>query len=147
MSNQQEPTGSALVPTRRQLLTLGAATAAALGLQRVGAARADAPTALPRTGGSRVLQSLNGTWDFLPAATGAAYPPPDSGWAGIPVPAEWNMSAGPFGTSWNAYDLFETPVAWNTVTTAWYRRSVTVPAANQGQRIVLRFEAVNFETT
>jgi beta-galactosidase len=145
MNNPRESRSSSLVPTRRQVLTLGAATAAALGLQRLGAAQASAP--VPRTGGARVLQSLNGTWDFLPAAAGAAYPPPDSGWAGIPVPAEWNMTAGPFATDWDAYDLFGTPADWNDVDTAWYRRTVTVPAAAKGQRIVLRFEAVNFEAT
>ncbi|WP_329363947.1 discoidin domain-containing protein [Streptomyces sp. NBC_00669] len=151
MNNQHEQRSSALVPTRRQLLTLGAATAAAVGLQRIGAAQAAAPGdggfAAPRTGGAQVLQSLNGTWDFLPAAAGAAYPPADSGWADIPVPAEWNMAAGPFATGWDAYDLFETPDDWNTVDTAWYRRTVRVPAAAKGQRIVLRFEAVNFEAT
>ncbi|WP_160144998.1 sugar-binding domain-containing protein [Actinacidiphila yanglinensis] len=151
MTNQHEKPGSALVPTRRQMLTLGAATAAALGLQRLGAAQAAAPGdgrfAAPATGGAQVLQSLNGTWDFLPAAAGAAYPPPDSGWAGIPVPAEWNMNTGPFATSWNAYDLFGTPADWNDVDTAWYRRTVAVPAKAKGQRIVLRFEAVNFEAT
>jgi beta-galactosidase len=148
MNNAPETPGSALVPTRRQVLSLGAATAAALGLQRLGVAHADAPG---RPGGqldgARVLQSLNGTWDFLPAAAGAAYPPPDTGWAGIPVPAEWNMNSGPFATSWNAYDLFETPAGWNDADTAWYRRAVIVPARAKGQRIVLRFEAVSFEAT
>jgi hypothetical protein len=149
MNDQPKTRSSALVPTRRQILTLGAATAAAVGLQRFGAAQASSPspTSAPATGGARVLQSLNGTWDFLPAAAGAAYPPPDSGWAGIPVPAEWNMNSGPFATAWGAYDLFQTPDAWNTVDTAWYRRTVTVPATARGQRIVLRFEAVTFEAT
>jgi beta-galactosidase len=147
MNRQPEQRGSALVPTRRQVLTLGGALAAAAGLQGLGLAQTAEAAPVPRGGGARVLQSLNGTWDFIPAAAGAAYPPPDSGWADIPVPAEWNMSAGPFATSWGAYDLFGTPAEWNDVDTAWYRRTVRVPAGAEGQRIVLRFEAVSFEAT
>ncbi|MYS21458.1 Glycosyl hydrolases family 2 [Streptomyces sp. DvalAA-14] len=142
--------GSALVPTRRRFLTLGAATAAAVALP-LGAAQAAAAATgqvpVPRTGGDRVLQSLNGTWDFLPAAAGAAWPPAADGWATIPVPAEWNMTAGPFATPWDAYDLFGTPADWDDIDTAWYRRTFTVPGNRRGQRIVLRFEAVNFEAT
>ena len=63
------------------------------------------------------------------------------------MPAEWNMTAGNFATAWGAYDLFETPANWNSVDVAWYRRTVDVPAGQRGQRIVLRFEAVNFEAT
>jgi beta-galactosidase len=137
--------GTDLVPTRRQVLTLGAATAAALGLSRIGAAQAATPG--PQTDGGRVLESLNGTWDFLPAATDASYPPPSTGWNTIAVPAEWNMSGGPFATAWQAYDLFGTPAGWNSVTTAWYRREITVPTSSRGKRIVLRFEAVNAEAT
>jgi beta-galactosidase/beta-glucuronidase len=57
------------------------------------------------------------------------------------------MTAGNFATAWGAYDLFETPSAWNSVDVAWYRRTVDVPAAQRGGRIVLWFEAVNFEAT
>jgi beta-galactosidase/beta-glucuronidase len=95
----------------------------------------------------RVIESLNGTWDFLPASGPPAYPPPDSGWATIPVPAEWNMTAGSFNTSWRAYDLFKTPADWDKVDVARYRRTVTVPPGERGQRIILRFEAVNFQST
>lgn len=44
--------GGGLVPTRRQILTLGAATATALGLSRLGAAQAATPG--PHTDGGRV---------------------------------------------------------------------------------------------
>ncbi|HEY4463233.1 MAG TPA: glycoside hydrolase family 2 TIM barrel-domain containing protein, partial [Streptosporangiaceae bacterium] len=57
------------------------------------------------------------------------------------------MTSGTFATAWGAYDLFETPAGWDSVDVAWYRRTVDVPASQQGQRIVLRFEAVNFEAT
>jgi hypothetical protein len=136
--------GASLLPTRRSLLGLGAAGAAALLLP---AWTAGTAAAAPRGGGDRVLQSLNGTWDFQPAAAGAAWPAPDAGWAAIPVPAEWNMTDGPFATAWGAYDLFGTPAGWNSADTAWYRRTFTVPASSRGRRIVLRFEAVNFEAT
>lgn len=131
-------------PTRRQMLYSGAAALAAWTLPIAARAKAE-PTSEIRSG--RVLESLNGVWDFLPSSGTPSYPPPDTGWATIPVPAEWNMTAGAFATSWDAYDLFETPPAWDNVNTAWYRRSASVPAASQGDRIVLRFEAVNFEST
>jgi beta-galactosidase len=137
-------------PTRRQVLAVGAATMALAALPRVaGAATAPRhdtePQSRPRRG--RVLASLNGTWDFLPT-TGIPTAPPATGtWSAIPVPAEWNMTAGTFATSWGAYDLFETPSDWNDVDVAWYRRAVTVPTTQCGSRIVLRFEAVNFEAT
>jgi hypothetical protein len=126
------------------MLSVGAAAMALAMLPRVAGATT-APQSQPQQG--RVMASLNGTWDFLPA-TGTPSTPPASGtWSTIPVPAEWNMTAGTFATSWGAYDLFETPPEWNSVDVAWYRRAVTVPASAQGNRIVLRFEAVNFEAT
>lgn len=136
------------VPSRRQVLGTGAmvlALAAVPRAARAAAARSTEPQTRPQA--RRVLASLNGTWDFMPT-TGTPTAPPSSGtWSAIPVPAEWNMTAGNFATSWGAYDLFETPAAWNSVGVAWYRRTVDVPASAQGNRIVLRFEAVNFEAT
>lgn len=131
-------------PTRRQMLYSGAAAIAAWTLPMASRAKAEPTSEVPS---GQVLQSLNGVWDFLPSSGTPSYPPPDSGWATIPVPAEWNMTAGEFSTSWDAYDLFATPPSWDNVDTAWYRRTVSVPADSQGDRIVLRFEAVNFEST
>jgi beta-galactosidase len=135
--------------SRRRVLATGAAALALASLPSVARAavtsRTTAPQSRPQEG--RVLASLNGTWDFMPT-TGTPTAPPTTGtWSDIPVPAEWNMTAGSFATSWGAYDLFETPADWDDVDVAWYRRTVDVPAAQQGQRIVLRFEAVNFEAT
>lgn len=132
--------------TRRRVLTTGAAALAATALARV--ADADAAAAgRPRPAGATVLAALDGTWDFMPT-TGLPSAPPASGtWSSIQVPAEWNMTAGNFDTAWGAYDLFGTPAAWDGVDVAWYRRSVTVPAEQRANRIVLRFEAVNFEAT
>jgi hypothetical protein len=131
--------------TRRQVLAGGAGAMGLLVLSRMPTASAQAPQAPPAEG--TVLQSLNGTWDFLPTSGTPTAPPTSGDWASIPVPAEWNMTYKDFATDWNAYDLFGTPSAWDTVTVAWYRRTITVPIDQRGNRIVLRFEAVNFEST
>ncbi|HVV19262.1 MAG TPA: glycoside hydrolase family 2 TIM barrel-domain containing protein [Pseudonocardiaceae bacterium] len=129
-------------PTRRQVLTAGAAALALTALPGIAAATTQ-PQSRPQRG--RVLASLNGTWDFLPTTGTPTQPPADGTWSPIPVPAEWNMTSGVFATSWDAYDLFRTPAAWNDVDVAWYRRTFTVPDSARGRRIVLRFDAVNFE--
>ncbi|HWL89513.1 MAG TPA: glycoside hydrolase family 2 TIM barrel-domain containing protein, partial [Polyangiaceae bacterium] len=138
--------------SRRQFLTMGGAALATLALMRSKFAFADVealrqawPTS--RVDASRLIHLLDGTWDFLPSSGTPSYPPPVSGWSTIPVPGEWNMTASAFSTEWGAYDVFQTPADWNEVETAWYRRTVRVPEARRGQRIVLRFEAVNFEAT
>jgi hypothetical protein len=144
------------VPTRRRVLTTGTAALAfaslpgaaraAAAIRAAGGPRTTQPQSRPPEG--RVLACLNGTWDFMPAGSGGtATPPADGTWSDIPVPAEWNMTAGNFATAWGAYDLFETPAGWDSVDVAWYRRTVDVPASQRGQRIVLRFEAVNFAAT
>jgi len=140
-------------PTRRRVLTTGGAALALAALPGTARAatmlaagpRTTDPQSRPQEG--RVLASLNGTWDFMPTTGTPTAPPATGTWSSIPVPAEWNMTAGNFATSWNAYDLFETPPDWNDVNVAWYQRTVDVPVAQRGQRIVLRFEAVNFEAT
>ncbi|WP_034264786.1 glycoside hydrolase family 2 protein [Actinospica robiniae] len=129
--------------TRRRILTTGAAAFAATALPDV----AHAAGGRPRPAGGTVLASLDGTWDFMPTTGTPSAPPASGAWSSIQVPAEWNMTAGNFDTSWGAYDLFDTPAAWDGVDVAWYRRSVTVPTEQRGSRIVLRFEAVNFEAT
>ena len=137
------------VLSRRQVLGTGAAALALASVPRAARAatlrRATEPQSRPQE--SRVLASLNGTWDFMPTSGTPAAPPSAGTWSSIPVPAEWNMTAGNFATAWGAYDLFETPASWDSVDVAWYRRTVDVPASQRGQRIVLRFEAVNFEAT
>jgi hypothetical protein len=107
--------------------------------------RATQPQSVPPEG--RILASLNGTWDFMPTSGTPTTPPTTGTWDSIPVPAEWNMTAGNFATSWDAYNLFETPADWDSVDVAWYRRTVDIPATRQGDRIVLRFGAVNFAAT
>jgi hypothetical protein len=145
-------------PKRRTILATGAAALAAAAIpgtaraaitravaQAAQSGRTTQPQSVPPEG--QVLASLNGTWDFMPT-TGSPTTPPTAGtWDSIPVPAEWNMTAGNFATSWDAYNLFETPADWDSVDVAWYRRTVDIPATRQGDRIVLRFGAVNFAAT
>jgi hypothetical protein len=131
------------------MLAIGASAAALASMPRMARAaalqRGTEPQSRPQEG--RVLASLNGTWDFMPTSGTPTTPPSTGTWSSIPVPAEWNMTAGNFATAWSAYDLFETPSDWNSVDVAWYRRTVDVPAAQSGNQIVLRFEAVNFAAT
>jgi len=141
---------SAPALTRRRILTVGATglAMAALPFPAYAAGSASAgPQPGPRPASGTVLALLNGTWDFMPTTGDPTAPPTSGSWSPIPVPAEWNMTAGNFATAWDAYDLFETPASWDSVDVAWYHRTVTVPAAQRGSRIVLRFEAVNFEAT
>jgi beta-galactosidase len=140
-----EASRRSFAPTRRQVLLGGAGTLALVGLSQPVARAAEAQSAPPAEG--TVLELLNGTWDFMPTTGEPTAPPTSGSWADIPVPAEWNMTSGVFATSWNAYDLFETPPDYDDVDVAWYRRTVTVPNTQRGRRIVLRFEAVNFEAT
>jgi beta-galactosidase len=131
------------------VLGAGAAALALASVPRAARALVGGPAAGPQTQPQegRVLALLNGTWDFMPTSGTPTAPPSSGTWSSIPVPAEWNMTAGNFATSWGAYDLFETPAGWDSLDVAWYRRTVPVPASQRGNRIVLRFEAVNFEAT
>src|SRR5689334_6500673 len=98
--------------TRRNILTTSAAAVALAALPRVARAATAPQTQAPA---GAVVASLNGTWDFMPTTGVPTTPPGDGGWSSIPVPAEWNMTSGNFNTSWDAYDLFETPAAWDSV--------------------------------
>ncbi|HUN35035.1 MAG TPA: glycoside hydrolase family 2 TIM barrel-domain containing protein, partial [Trebonia sp.] len=137
--------------SRRGLLATGATAFAFTVIPGAAARAAQAtkattePATTPPEG--RVLACLNGAWDFMPTTGAPATPPVTGAWNSIPVPAEWNMTAGNFATSWDAYDLFETPAGWDDVNVAWYRRTVEIPAGQRGNRIVVQFGAVNFEAT
>jgi beta-galactosidase len=133
--------GAAIPNTARAAIAHAAAQAA----HAAHAGRTTEPQSVPPEG--RVLASLNGTWDFMPTTGSPTTPPTTGTWDSIPVPAEWNMTAGDFATTWNAYDLFETPSDWDSVDVAWYRRTVDIPATRPGDRIVLVFGAVNFAAT
>ncbi len=90
----------------------------------------------------RAQVSLNGIWQFTPAAEAGAEPP-KSGWAYLKVPGSWQSSRGKSGDflalgggpPWDLYD-------GTRVERAWYRRQVLIPAEWQGRLMSLRFERV-----
>lgn len=91
----------------------------------------------------RSVISLDGIWQFTPAAEGAA-DPPKAGWAYIKVPGDWQRRSGRSsafvalagGPKWDLYD-------GTSVARAWYQRKVPIPAGWQGRAINLRFDRVS----
>ena len=90
----------------------------------------------------RAQVSLDGIWQFLPAADAAANPP-TLGWGYLKVPGDWQIHPGKpshflalgGGPQWDLYD-------GALVTRAWYQRQVPIPAQWQGRAISLRFDRV-----
>ena len=77
--------------------------------------------------------NLNGLWDFAMSSREAAQPAAFSRQILVPFPVESALSG-----------------VMTTVTEKerlWYRRTFQVPAAWQGQRVILHFGAVDFEAT
>ena len=85
--------------------------------------------------------SLNGEWDFHRDPSGSAVASELASAAGsdalfaeqITVPFAWETQLSGIGVQWMAF--------------GWYRRTVTVPIAWRGQRIVLHFGAVHHAAT
>lgn len=131
--------------SRRRFLIGSGALVAALS---AGAAIHWLPMLAGRPGRSRPGQPrrlLNGVWDFQPATLPLAAQPSDAPWHAIRVPSEWNMTTPPnFATDWGAYNIWDTPQAWDQVDAAWYRTRLTI-SEHSGVQHVLLFEAVNFE--
>lgn len=97
-----------------------------------------------KPGESRRL--LNGVWEFQPASYPLGNRPPSNHWVPIRVPSEWNMTVPPnFDTVWGAYDIWETPKAWDQAEGAWYQVRFSLEHAPRG-RLRLHFDAVNFST-
>ncbi|MDR2682492.1 MAG: glycoside hydrolase family 2 [Dysgonamonadaceae bacterium] len=104
---------------------------------------------------------LNGRWDFQPVELQQGYsqgkgiapdlPLPDNRrWAPTPIkiPSPWNINAfayrnleGPDHRNYPSY-----PKEWENVKMAWMRKTVTVPAGWENNRILLHFEAVAGQT-
>ncbi|MDR0542671.1 MAG: glycoside hydrolase family 2, partial [Dysgonamonadaceae bacterium] len=100
---------------------------------------------------------LNGRWDFQAVALPADYrqgkgvapelAPPQAGkWdpVKIKIPSPWNINAfanrnleGPDHRNYPSY-----PKEWENVKMAWMRKTVTIPADWNNNRILLHFEAV-----
>ncbi|MCU0786868.1 MAG: hypothetical protein MUC91_01550, partial [Verrucomicrobia bacterium] len=101
---------------------------------------------------------LNGFWQFQPAEIphdwksgtgvppGLALPQADD-WERIPIkiPSPWNVNAighDPLGGGMDGRTYPSYPEAWNNVRMGWLRKSVTIPAEWEGQRVYLHLEAV-----
>ncbi len=90
----------------------------------------------------RAQVSLDGIWQFLPAAKTAANAP-ERGWGYIKVPGDWQIHANKpsaflaqgSGPQWDLYD-------GSLVARAWYHREAPIPAQWQGRAISLRFDRV-----
>ena len=80
-------------------------------------------------------QSLNGPWDYALTDSEATAPPAafDGGKILVPFPYEAPLSG--------------VGKASPTSQRLWYRRTFTVPAAWKGQRVLLHFGAVNWDST
>ena len=78
----------------------------------------------PQSNASRTILDFSGVWDFRLK--------PDAPWQSIAVPASYN-------------DQSADPEFRRHVGLAWYRRSITVPSMLNGQRLMLRFDAVHPE--
>ena len=111
---------------------------------------------------------LNGLWKFQPVALPAGYEfekgivpdlpaPSEGGWDTVPIkiPSPWNVNSWATGNPASGYmpqDALDDgadyvtfpsyPLRWNETYMGWLQRSFTVPAAWDGDRIILHFEAV-----
>jgi hypothetical protein len=82
-------------------------------------------------------QSLNGPWDYVLSDAAATSPPAAFGSGKILVPYPYESALSGVGKASPASQRL------------WYRRSFTVPAAwrTDGQRVLLQFGAVNWDST
>jgi len=80
-------------------------------------------------------QSLNGTWSYALTDGDATTPPTAFGGGKILVPFPYEAPLSGVGKA--------SPITQRL----WYRRTFTVPAAWKGQRVLLHFGAVNWDST
>jgi hypothetical protein len=100
---------------------------------------------------------LNGTWQFQPVdlppnfkegvdSTPKLADAKTGNWEKIPIriPSPWNVNSfadkNGQGGDFRAYPSY--PKSWEDVKMGWLRKTVNVPAAWKGQRILLHFEAL-----
>ncbi len=75
---------------------------------------------------------LNGIWDFFPMAEKGLFDKfPTETWQKIRVPSYWNFPS-----------LYEFPMEWDKVHKAWYKRTVSIPAAWKGKRVFIHLGGV-----
>jgi len=94
---------------------------------------------------SRERQCLNGLWRFLPLADNESLtdtaPAAGNGWGYFKVPGIWpqNDSDTSAFTPMLPKERLKNVENWHT---AWYRRTVTVPAAAAGKEVILEVEHI-----
>lgn len=128
-----------------------AVASAASGAARAAGAPAESATDAPANlSSARAEICLNGLWNFQPAADDQ--PADDNAWGFIRVPGAWSangvrslpgvVSPGQ-GPLWGRLTGANTDPSWNAVKSAWYLRTITIPPAWNGRRILLRFQRVS----
>lgn len=120
--------------------------------------------AAQETSAARHRICLNGYWQFWPA--GDPLPKPDTGWCWQKVPGSWpashrwglfpypfepllsetwarKLSVDPGRGNWQSRnDKTGEPIAFDSVTKAWYQRRFSMPESWSGKRVVLSAEFV-----
>jgi beta-galactosidase len=136
LCNRFNPMVTKEAAVRRRSLILGtvAAAGAAPLLTRVAAAA---------TASSRAVYDLNLDWKFIQQDVAGAQAPGfnDSGWIAVSVPHTYNDV--------DSFDNWITSSGESAVAMqiTWYRKRFTMPAAAQGQKVLLAFEGVRQAAT
>ncbi|HZG66778.1 MAG TPA: glycoside hydrolase family 2 TIM barrel-domain containing protein, partial [Herpetosiphonaceae bacterium] len=95
---------------------------------------------------------LNGTWRFHYAPTGSEAPPlfaagdyDDSGWAGLPVPSNWQMHGygRPHYTNVQYPFVIDPPYIPSENPTGSYRLNFHLPTGWDSRQLILRFDGVD----
>ncbi len=99
---------------------------------------------------------LNGWWDFVPVygKTDHSNPTysqqPIQGWVknGILVPGSWSSGSsesGPGEPAWKDWQIsksFDTPIAWDSASTAWYKTTFKLDSKLPNRLYSLRFDGI-----
>ena len=101
---------------------------------------------------------LNGFWDFAPGARGETGLPTQWDSVQIQVPSPFNVNSFshpyPKNTAGEHYMVQggdfrlypEYPTEWDSLSSGWYRRTLSIPAEAKGSRLFLHFDAVAFRS-
>lgn len=88
---------------------------------------------------------LNGTWQFIPAVGNANVPPTTVNWGTISVPGDWErqqhhsipgLITRGNGQEWENFN-------GETLSKAWYQRTIEIPAGWRGNKIILDLARVS----
>lgn len=96
---------------------------------------------------------LNGSWQFLPVKLGESLSfeeikspelPDEAGWEKTPIkiPSPWNVNGFTNGEGGDFRTFPSYPEKWNSVKSAWMKKTIQVPRDWSGNRFILYFEAI-----